>query len=54
MSIFRDGFSKLQMEAQQTVASSHFNSPGPDMGLEALASAAQAQTVTVQYCNYVF
>lgn len=57
-SIFRDGFSQLQMEAQQTAAfsnRSHFYSPAPDRGpLKALASATQAQTITAQYCNYVF
>lgn len=57
-SIFRDGFSQLQMEAQQTAASSnhsHFNSPTPDTGpLKALAGATQTQTITLQYCNYVF
>ena len=57
-SIFRDSFSQLQMEVQQTAASSnhsHFYSPGPDMGpLKALAGATQAQTIPTQYCNYVF
>lgn len=42
------------MEAQQTVASGHFNSPAPDTSPEALASATWAQTVTVQYCKYMF
>lgn len=57
-SIFRDGFSQLQMEERQTAASSnhsHFYSLAPDMGpLKALAGSAHARAITMQHYNYGF